>query len=70
MTRIEGQTRESGVVVKLIPQQPETSTGKVDWDKEQRIANFRQWIANLREFCASQPRLPYEADDSRESIYD
>ena len=29
-----------------------------------------QWIAELRAWIASHPRLPYEADDSRESIYE
>lgn len=29
-----------------------------------------QWIAEFRAWIASHPRLPYEADDSRESIYE
>ena len=30
----------------------------------------QQRIDNLREWCASHEPLPYEADDSRESIYE
>ena len=29
-----------------------------------------QWIARLRHWAASHRALPYEADDSRESIYE
>jgi len=29
-----------------------------------------QWIAEFRAWIASHPRLPYEADDSREGIYE
>jgi hypothetical protein len=29
-----------------------------------------EWITDLRTWIASHARLPYEADDSRESIYD
>ncbi len=29
-----------------------------------------QWIARLRQWAASHRRLSYEADDSRESIYE
>ena len=39
------------------------------FDDEQH-QTAQQRIDNLREWCASHEPLPYEADDSRESIYE
>lgn len=47
---------------------PELSTQELLDNREPTSAE--QWIAELRAWIASHPRLPYEADDSRESIYE
>jgi len=38
-------------------------------DRTRRPRTAEQWIAELRAWAASHPRLEYVADDSRESIY-
>ena len=39
-------------------------------EPEESTLSAEEWIADIRAWAESHRRLPYEADDSRESIYE